>query len=135
MKKSIDQVDVEGKFVLLRADFNVPLDHQGRITDDRRIVQALPTIQHILRSDGRLIMMSHLGRPKGAPDPGFSLRPVARRLSELLEQDVPLIAEYATGDKLEAISSLRKGKPSCSRICGFIRKRRSRAAILRKASP
>ena len=110
MKKSIDQVDVEGKFVLLRADFNVPLDHQSRITDDRRIVQALPTIQHILRNDGRLIMMSHLGRPKGRPDPGFSLRPVARRLSELLGQDVPLVPEYTTDDKPEVISSLRKGK-------------------------
>jgi phosphoglycerate kinase len=107
---SIDKVDVEGKFVLLRADFNVPLDHQGRITDDRRIVQALPTIQHILRHDGRLIMMSHLGRPKGRPDPGFSLEPVARRLGELLDQDVPLIADYVAGDKIEAISSLRKGK-------------------------
>ena len=110
MKKSIDQVDVEGKFVLLRADFNVPLDRQGRIADDRRIVQALPTIQHILRHDGRLIMMSHLGRPKGRPDPGFSLRPVARRLSELLGQDVPLVPEYTTDDKPEVISSLRKGK-------------------------
>ncbi|MCH8965798.1 MAG: phosphoglycerate kinase, partial [Planctomycetes bacterium] len=79
VKKSIEQVDVESKFVLLRADFNVPLDRQGRIADDRRIVQALPTIQHILQNDGRLIMMSHLGRPKGRPDPGCSLRPVARR--------------------------------------------------------
>ena len=65
MKKSVDQVDVEGKFVLLRADFNVPLGPHGEIIDDRRILQALPTIQHVLESDGRLILMSHLGRPKG----------------------------------------------------------------------
>ncbi len=110
MKKSVDQVDVEGKFVLLRADFNVPLDDHGRITDDRRIVQALPTIQYILERDGRLILMSHLGRPEGKPDPRYSLQPVAARLSELLGQDVPLVVDYISDEKPKVIRSLRKGK-------------------------
>ncbi len=110
VKKSVDQIDVEGKFVLLRADFNVPLGTHGEITDDRRIIQALPTIQHVLKSDGRLILMSHLGRPKGEPDPKYSLRPVAARLTELLGQDVHLVTDYISDQKPEAIITLRKGK-------------------------
>lgn len=110
MKKSVDQVDVEGKFVLLRADFNVPLGTHGEITDDRRILQALPTIQHVLKSDARVILMSHLGRPKGEPDPKYSLRPVADRLTELLGQDVHLVSDYIGDQKPEVIINLRKGK-------------------------
>jgi len=110
MKKSVDQVTVEGKFVLMRADFNVPLDEQGRITDDRRIVQALPTVRDILQRDGRLILMSHLGRPKGQPDQRYSLQPVAARLGELIGQPVPLVGNYLGEDKPEVIASLRKGK-------------------------
>jgi phosphoglycerate kinase len=110
MKKSIEQVDVEGKFVLMRADFNVPVDAEGRITDDRRITRAMPTIRHILDHDGRLVLMSHLGRPNGKPDPKFSLAPVAQRLTEVLGQDVPLITEY-TGDSPPAeVRALRKGQ-------------------------
>ena len=112
MKKSIEQVDVESKFVLLRADFNVPLDRQGRIADDRRIVQALPTIQHILRHDGRLIMMSHLGRPKG--DPGdrkkFTLAPVATRLSELLAKGVPLADDCGGASTIRLVDQLQDGE-------------------------
>ena len=110
MKKSVDQVTVEGKFVLMRADFNVPLDEQGRITDDRRIVQALPTVRDILQRDGRLILMSHLGRPKGQPDQRYSLQPVATRLGELIGQPVPLVGNYLGEDKPEVITALRKGK-------------------------
>lgn len=110
MKKSIDQVDVEGKFVLMRADFNVPLDDSGRITDDRRITQALPTVRNILDRDGRLILMSHLGRPAGRRDPKFSLKPVSERLGELLGQEVQLIEQYTDGVTPEAVASLRKGR-------------------------
>src|ERR1043165_1980854 len=86
-QKTIADVDVKGKRVLMRADFNVPLDGQT-ITDDRRIVQAMPTIKSIIDRGGRLILMSHLGRPKGGPDPKFSLKPVAAYLSERLPTPV-----------------------------------------------
>ncbi|MHC4081804.1 MAG: phosphoglycerate kinase [Planctomycetota bacterium] len=84
-KKMIEQVDVTGKRVLMRVDFNVPLDEQRTITDDRRIRLALPSIRSVIDRGGRLILMSHLGRPKGAgPEPKFSLEPAATRLAELL---------------------------------------------------
>src|SRR4051812_48877500 len=82
-KKTVADVDVKGKRVLMRADFNVPLEGSA-ITDDRRIVQAMPTIKSIVERGGRLILMSHLGRPKGGPEAKYSLRPCADRLKELL---------------------------------------------------
>ena len=82
-KQTVADVDVKGKRVLMRADFNVPLDG-GRITDDRRIVQAMPTIKSIIERGGRLVLMSHLGRPKGGPEAKYSLRPVAERLTQLV---------------------------------------------------
>src|SRR5689334_3395863 len=90
-KKTIADVDVKGKKVLVRVDFNVPQDDNGAITDDRRIRMALPTIQHVLRNGGTLILMSHLGRPEGKDrniDKEWTLAPVARRLGELLKQEV-----------------------------------------------
>ena len=78
-KKTVGDIDVSGKRVLMRVDFNVPLEGDS-ITDDRRIVQALPTIKNIVDRGGRLILMSHLGRPKGGPEPKYSLKPVASRL-------------------------------------------------------
>src|SRR5947209_14795474 len=86
-KKTVADVDVKGKRVLMRVDFNVPLEG-SRITDDRRIAQALPTIKDVLDRGGRLILMSHLGRPKGGPEPKYSLKPVADRLAELLGKPV-----------------------------------------------
>jgi len=87
-KKTVADIDVRGKRVLMRCDFNVPLDDNCNITSDDRIVKALPTIKHILEGGGALILMSHLGRPKGKRDEKMSLAPVAKRLSELLGQDV-----------------------------------------------
>src|SRR5689334_23086499 len=89
-KKTVGDIDVRGKRVLMRVDFNVPLDG-GKITDDRRIVQAMPTIKSVIERGGRLILMSHLGRPKGAPEPKYSLKPAAERLRELVNacQAVP----------------------------------------------
>src|SRR5947209_2773291 len=78
-KKTAADVDVKGKRVLMRVDFNVPLEG-ARITDDRRIAQALPSIKSVVERGGRLILMSHLGRPKGGPDPRYSLKPAADRL-------------------------------------------------------
>ncbi|WP_332310682.1 phosphoglycerate kinase [Alkalibacter mobilis] len=86
-KKSIMDIDLKGKKVLMRADFNVPLDGET-ITDNTRITATLPTINYILENGGKLILMSHLGRPKGSPDPKYSLAPVAAELSKLLERPV-----------------------------------------------
>ncbi|HEX8523331.1 MAG TPA: phosphoglycerate kinase [Tepidisphaeraceae bacterium] len=84
-KKIVADVDVKGKKVLMRVDFNVPLEGET-ITDDRRIVQAMPTIKSVIERGGRLILMSHLGRPKGGPEPKYSLKPVAQRLAQLVNQ-------------------------------------------------
>ena len=87
-KKTVADINVKGKRVLMRCDFNVPLDEDRNITSDARIVKALPTIRHILDHGGSVILMSHLGRPKGQPDEAFSLAPVAQRLGELLGREV-----------------------------------------------
>ncbi|MCI6821139.1 MAG: phosphoglycerate kinase [Clostridiales bacterium] len=87
MKKTVRDIDVAGRKVLVRCDFNVPMK-DGNITNDIRIVSALPTIKYLIENDAAVILMSHMGRPKGEPKPEFTLRPVADRLSELLGQDV-----------------------------------------------
>ena len=99
-KLTIDKLDVKGKRVLLRVDFNVPLDENGKITDDTRIRESLPTIKKILVDGGMPVIMSHLGRPKGKKNPSMSLKPVSLRLAELLRQPV-LMAEDCIGDSVE----------------------------------
>lgn len=107
-KKSVDDINVKGKRVLVRCDFNVPLK-DGAITDENRLVAALPTIKKLVADGGRIILCSHLGKPKGEPKPELSLAPVAKRLSELLGQDVIFAADdtvvgenaKAAADKLE----------------------------------
>ncbi|HEX3074859.1 MAG TPA: phosphoglycerate kinase [Ignavibacteriales bacterium] len=106
-KLSIDQVDLKGKKVLVRVDFNVPLDENLKITDDIRISSALPTIKKIMKDGGKTILMSHLGRPKGAPNPKYSLKPAAVRLSELLGTDVKF-APDCVGDQVKAIVNAMK---------------------------
>lgn len=91
-KKSIDDINVSGKRVLVRCDFNVPLK-DGQITDENRLVAALPTIKKLIADGGKVILCSHLGKPKGEPKPELSLAPVAKRLSELLGQDVKFAAD------------------------------------------
>ena len=88
MKKELKHCDFQGKRVLIRCDFNVPLDEEGNITNDIRIKEALPTIHTILDQGGSVILMSHLGRPKGEPNPKYSLEPVAKRLANLLSKEV-----------------------------------------------
>ena len=100
-KKTVADIDVQGKKVLMRCDFNVPLDENCNITSDDRIVKALPTINRILKGGGALILMSHLGRPKGQRNEKLSLAPVAKRLSELLGRTV-LFADDCIGDETKA---------------------------------
>ncbi len=110
MKKlTIDQLDLKGKRVLTRVDFNVPLDENRNITDDRRIVAALPTIEKIIRDGGKAVLMSHLGRPKGERKPEFSLAPVAKRLSELLDKEVTFVDD-CIGEKAEkTVAEMKEG--------------------------
>ena len=91
-KKSVDDINVKGKKVLVRCDFNVPLK-EGKITDENRLVAALPTIKKLIADGGKVILCSHLGKPKGEPKPELSLAPVAVRLSELLGQEVKFAAD------------------------------------------
>ncbi len=100
-KLSIRDLELSGKSVLMRVDFNVPLNAAGEITDDTRIVAALPSITHLLDGGAKLVLCSHLGRPKGEPDPKYSLRPAAVRLAELLGKDVAF-AENCIGSETEA---------------------------------
>ena len=97
MKKTIRDIDVSGKKVLVRCDFNVPMQ-DGVITDDIRIVSALPTIKYLVENNAAVILMSHMGRPKGEPKPEFSLKPVADRLTQLLGQDVIFAASDVVVD-------------------------------------
>lgn len=89
-KKTVRDIDVRGKRVLVRCDFNVPQDKEGNITDDRRIVAALPTIKYLIENGAKVILMSHLGRPKEGYEEKYSVKPVAKRLSELLGLEVKL---------------------------------------------
>ena len=101
-KLSIDDIELKGKRVLVRVDFNVPLDENQNITDDRRIVASLPTIKKIINEGGKTILMSHLGRPKGERKPEFSLEPVAKRLSELLNKNV-IFSNDCIGDETKLL--------------------------------
>ena len=108
-KKRIDQVDVADQTVLMRVDFNVPLDEAGAITDDRRIQMALPSIKSVLDRGGKLVLMSHLGRPKGAPDPKFSLRPAAQRLGQLIDGTVHFATDTVGDDATAKLGQLAAG--------------------------
>ena len=104
-KKSVEDMDVKGKRVLVRCDFNVPLK-DGEITNDKRIVAALPTIKYLMEQGAKVILCSHLGRPKGEYKPEFSLAPVAKRLSEYLGVDVPLAEdENVVGDNAKKLAA------------------------------
>ena len=92
-KKSLRDLDFAGKRVLVRCDFNVPME-DGKITDDTRITSSLPTINYLLDKGAKVILMSHLGRPKGEPNKKYTLKPVAIRLGELLNKDVIFAEDY-----------------------------------------
>ncbi|MGB7060987.1 MAG: phosphoglycerate kinase [Candidatus Zixiibacteriota bacterium] len=109
-KLTIDGLELREKRVLVRVDFNVPLDEKGAVTDDKRIVASLPTIQKILKDGGKAILMSHLGRPKGKRIPEMSLRPAAERLEELLGKPVRFVGDCIGPEVEKAVSELKAGE-------------------------
>ena len=109
-KKSVDDINVKGKRVLVRCDFNVPLQ-DGKITDENRLVAALPTIKKLVADGGKIILCSHLGKPKGEPKPELSLAPVAKRLTELLGQEVKFVPSPVVVDDTvkAAVADMKDG--------------------------
>ncbi len=107
-KLSISDVDLKGKRVFMRVDFNVPLA-DGKITDDTRIRAALPSIRYVIEKSGRLILASHLGRPKGKPEPKYSLKPVAARLAELLAKPVQFAPDCVGPEVEKIVAALKPG--------------------------
>ncbi len=110
-KKSIKDVELKGKKVLMRVDFNVPIDKEtGEVADDTRIRAALPTIKYVIEHEGRAILMSHLGRPKGERKPGFSLRPVAKRLEKLIGRHVTFVEDCIGEAPMKVINAMNDGE-------------------------
>ena len=107
--KSVEDIDLKGKRVIVRCDFNVPLDEDLSITDEKRIVSSLPTIKYIISQGAKLILMSHLGRPKGKIIPEMSLAPVAKSLSIHLGKDVKLAHDCIGSDVENLVSTMKKG--------------------------
>jgi len=108
-KLSIDDLELKGKRVLVRVDFNIPLDENLNITDDIRITSSLPTINKIITEGGKAILMSHLGRPKGGPNPKYSLKPTAVRLGELLGKEVKLAPDCIGDDAKSMVDNMEDG--------------------------
>jgi phosphoglycerate kinase len=108
-KKTIDDLDVAGKRVLVREDLNVPQDSNGAITDDRRIRAALPTLKSLMDRDAKVIVAAHLGRPKGEANPKYTLAPVAKRLSELLDRRVLFIEDISGPEVAPTLNALEPG--------------------------
>ena len=109
-KKTIKDVNVEGKRVFVRCDFNVPLDAEGNITDDNRIRAALPTIKYLLDHGAKVVLASHLGRPKNGPEEKYSLKPVAKRLNELLGGKVTMANDVIGEDAQAKAAALKNGE-------------------------
>ena len=109
-KKTVRDIDLKNKKVLVRCDFNVPMDENRNITDNRRIVAALPTIQYLLEQNCKIILMSHLGRPKGEFKPEFSLAPVAKELSKLLGKEVIMAKDVIGEDAENKANNLKNGE-------------------------
>ncbi|MBX7138593.1 MAG: phosphoglycerate kinase [Oligoflexia bacterium] len=107
--KQLNDLDLNNKRVLIRADFNVPIDEQGAITDDNRITQSIPTIKTVLEKGGKAVLMSHLGDPSGKPSSTDSLAPVAKKLSELLGQDVALAPSCIGAEVESMVKKLERG--------------------------
>jgi phosphoglycerate kinase len=107
---TIDQIDLKGKRVFIRVDFNVPLDEKNRVTDDTRILLSLPTIRFVSKAGGKLILASHLGRPKGKKDPKFSMAPVAEKLSQLMGGKIFLATDCIGEEVQKQIGGMKEGE-------------------------
>ena len=107
-KLSVDKLEARGKTVLLRVDFNVPIEN-GRVGDDTRVRASLPTIRHLLGQGAKLVLCSHLGRPKGKPEPKYSLAPVAKHLQTLLGKPVAFSPEIVGPAAQQAAQALQPG--------------------------
>jgi len=108
--RTVDQIGLKGKRVFIRVDFNVPMDEKNRVTDDTRILLSLPTIRFVSEAGGKIILASHLGRPKGKKDPKFSLAPVAERLSQLFGEKVTLATDCIGEEVQKQIDGTREGE-------------------------
>lgn len=109
-KKTIEDIDVKNKKVLVRCDFNVPQDDDGNITDDKRIVESLKTIKYLINHNAKIILCSHLGRPKGEFNEKYSLKPIAKRLSELLNKEVKMATDVIGANAKKLVSELHNGE-------------------------
>jgi len=109
-KKTLSSVSIQGKRILMRVDFNVPLDANKNITDDKRIVESLPSVRKVLDDGGRLILMSHLGRPKGKVNADFSLAPVAKRLSKLIDTPVTMAKDSIGTEVMQQVLAMQDGE-------------------------
>ena len=109
-KKCVEDIDVKGKKVIVRVDFNVPLNAEGNITDDKRIVAALPTIQYLIGQNAKIILVSHMGKPKGEYNPKFSMAPASKRLGELLGMEVIQAKDVTGPDAKAKAAALKEGQ-------------------------
>ena len=109
-KKTVKDIDLKGKKVFVRCDFNVPMDEERNITDNTRIVAALPTIKYLLEQNCKIILASHLGRPKGEVKPEYSLAPVAKELSKLLNKEIIMAKDVIGPDAMEKAKNLKEGE-------------------------
>jgi len=109
MKKTLNDIDINGKRVLLRVDFNVPLSADLKIADDTRIIEALPTIEYLLSHNAKVIICSHLGRPEGTENPKMSLRPVVSRLSKLLQKDIVFVEDIKDKTYTKLLDDMNNG--------------------------
>ncbi|MDB4286276.1 phosphoglycerate kinase [bacterium] len=106
----IDQATLSGKRALIRVDFNVPMDNEGNVTDDRRIREAVPTINHILQNGGSAVLMSHMGRPKGEPNPAFSLRQTLSTLKKYVDAEILFVEDCIGEEALQMSAALQPGQ-------------------------
>ena len=120
-KKTIKDIDLKGKKVFVRCDFNVPMDENQNITDNTRIKAAIPTIKYLLEQNCKIILASHLGRPKGEVKPEFSLKPVAKELSRLLDKEVIMANDVIGEDATSKAANLKEGDNfSCVKFISFL---------------
>ena len=123
MKKNITDIDVKGKKVFLRVDFNVPMNNDFHITDDTRIVDELPTINYLVEHGARVILCSHLGRPEGVVDPKLSLRPVVSKLTSLLGKQVTFIEDIYDENARAIVDGLNDGDIAMFENIRFLKER------------